>query len=605
MERGTTGNNDLGVGSRRTSNTSDQLSGNSSSKGQSDKFTDVRSSLFSRFSIRNRMLLGGGLIFGAWIVCIVIAANGLSMSRASSRDQQAVFTSAAQVDSAYQGWLTDDDQSHIYIGLAEQVGKSQPGGSQSTVSQPGGPQSTVSQPGGPQSNSSLAGLMSSSWDQVVAGYKQAEGELTKLGDSQFSQIAQEAQQANQDLTQYNQFTMQFYSQAQAGNVAGAIATLTVANSQVSSALQADFNRLISTSKTLSASYQNSVETSVHRNLMILWIITLLGVVVGIGLILLPIIFSIAKPSRDILEALAEVEGGSLVTRSRVGGDDEFSQISKRLNRTLDTQQQIVAALASRAEELHKVATEISSNAKVVVDVAAENLNRNAAMASATMSVGQGASATAAAADELQASISDISAQASNASHVASQAVANVSQAALKVSTLKTNSLEVGNIAQVIDKIADKTNLLALNATIEAARAGESGKGFAVVANEVKDLAAQTRDATANIALMIESVQNEISETVDAITQIDSIVSKINESQMAIASSVEEQRAAASEIARTINDVALSTQIMKTAIEETSEAADKVEATANSNREAAQGLMSVSSEFQQITRRFKF
>ncbi len=595
MERGTTGNNDLGVGSRRTSNTSDQLSGNSSSKGQSDKFTDVRSSLFSRFSIRNRMLLGGGLIFGAWIVCIVIAANGLSMSRASSRDQQAVFTSAAQVDSAYQGWLTDDDQSHIYIGLAEQVGKSQPGGSQSTVSQPGGP----------QSNSSLAGLMSSSWDQVVAGYKQAEGELTKLGDSQFSQIAQEAQQANQDLTQYNQFTMQFYSQAQAGNVAGAIATLTVANSQVSSALQADFNRLISTSKTLSASYQNSVETSVHRNLMILWIITLLGVVVGIGLILLPIIFSIAKPSRDILEALAEVEGGSLVTRSRVGGDDEFSQISKRLNRTLDTQQQIVAALASRAEELHKVATEISSNAKVVVDVAAENLNRNAAMASATMSVGQGASATAAAADELQASISDISAQASNASHVASQAVANVSQAALKVSTLKTNSLEVGNIAQVIDKIADKTNLLALNATIEAARAGESGKGFAVVANEVKDLAAQTRDATANIALMIESVQNEISETVDAITQIDSIVSKINESQMAIASSVEEQRAAASEIARTINDVALSTQIMKTAIEETSEAADKVEATANSNREAAQGLMSVSSEFQQITRRFKF
>ncbi len=595
LERGTTGNNDLGVGSRRTSNTSDQLSGNSSSKGQSDKFTDVRSSLFSRFSIRNRMLLGGGLIFGAWIVCIVIAANGLSMSRASSRDQQAVFTSAAQVDSAYQGWLTDDDQSHIYIGLAEQVGKSQPGGSQSTVSQPGGP----------QSNSSLAGLMSSSWDQVVAGYKQAEGELTKLGDSQFSQIAQEAQQANQDLTQYNQFTMQFYSQAQAGNVAGAIATLTVANSQVSSALQADFNRLISTSKTLSASYQNSVETSVHRNLMILWIITLLGVVVGIGLILLPIIFSIAKPSRDILEALAEVEGGSLVTRSRVGGDDEFSQISKRLNRTLDTQQQIVAALASRAEELHKVATEISSNAKVVVDVAAENLNRNAAMASATMSVGQGASATAAAADELQASISDISAQASNASHVASQAVANVSQAALKVSTLKTNSLEVGNIAQVIDKIADKTNLLALNATIEAARAGESGKGFAVVANEVKDLAAQTRDATANIALMIESVQNEISETVDAITQIDSIVSKINESQMAIASSVEEQRAAASEIARTINDVALSTQIMKTAIEETSEAADKVEATANSNREAAQGLMSVSSEFQQITRRFKF
>ncbi len=74
--------------------------------------------------------------------------------------------------------------------------------------------------------------------------------------------------------------------------------------------------------------------------------------------------------------------------------------------------------------------------------------------------------------------------------------------------------------------------------------------------------------------------------------------------MSIASSVEEQRAAAAEIARTINDVAMSTEIMRTAIEETSEAADKVKATASSNNQAAESLLSVSGEFQQLTVRFR-
>jgi methyl-accepting chemotaxis protein len=175
--------------------------------------------------------------------------------------------------------------------------------------------------------------------------------------------------------------------------------------------------------------------------------------------------------------------------------------------------------------------------------------------------------------EMSASISEIGRQAETATQTAETAVARASEIGRIVNGLTEVAGRVAGVLGLIRDIAGKTNLLALNATIEAARAGEAGRGFAVVATEVKSLANQTTDATAEIEAQISGVQQTAQEAADAISEITAVINGMNESTGAIFAAVTQQSAATQEIVRNVTEASAKTQEVASVISEVKAAAD--------------------------------
>ncbi|MCK2166450.1 methyl-accepting chemotaxis protein [Thalassospira xiamenensis] len=165
-----------------------------------------------------------------------------------------------------------------------------------------------------------------------------------------------------------------------------------------------------------------------------------------------------------------------------------------------------------------------------------------------------AQSLSAATEEMVAAIDEISSQITQFSGIAKNAVEHSATSQAEMRNLQEVADEVGQVVQLITKIADQTNLLALNATIEAARAGDAGKGFAVVAGEVKSLANQTAKATDEITRKIERIQSVSRNSTEAINNIGTVIGSIDNYVTAIVGAVEEQNATTREIARNVDFV---------------------------------------------------
>tara|TARA_R110002124_G_scaffold280622_1_gene454055 strand:+ start:476 stop:1861 length:1386 start_codon:yes stop_codon:yes gene_type:complete len=203
-----------------------------------------------------------------------------------------------------------------------------------------------------------------------------------------------------------------------------------------------------------------------------------------------------------------------------------------------------------------------------VDFSLHASNAMAAVSRATgetRNVDTRAQGMAAAIEELDASIGQISQISSSASSGLGQCVETsaasadaVRGAAEKMSVidesydvigqriddLQAASGQIGDIVETIANIASQTNLLALNATIEAARAGDAGRGFAVVASEVKTLSGQTQKATEDIRTRIEHLQQQVS----------AIVSTVDQSKGAVAAGISASEQAAERVQNSVDQL---------------------------------------------------
>ena len=147
---------------------------------------------------------------------------------------------------------------------------------------------------------------------------------------------------------------------------------------------------------------------------------------------------------------------------------------------------------------------------------------------------------AAAAEQLNASVQEISVAMVRSKDTASAAVERVEVADQQAQRLSTAAGSMSSIVELIGDITGQINLLALNATIESARAGEAGRGFAVVASEVKNLANQAKQATDKIGSEIGNLNGISSDVVDALGAIKSAIQNVSEYVASTAAAVEEQ-----------------------------------------------------------------
>lgn len=257
----------------------------------------------------------------------------------------------------------------------------------------------------------------------------------------------------------------------------------------------------------------------------------------------------------------------------------------------------VEEMSGTIRNLASASEQTSTSVSQVGDLASHMSGSISTLSDSSRDVAFLVSNVATAVKEINISLNEINRNCERSIHITADASEKASDTNSIIAKLDNSSKQIEKIINVINDIADQTNMLALNAAIEAAGAGEAGKGFAVVANEVKELAKQTAEATDEIGQQIENMQLNMSDAVKAVGTITEVIDEINIITNTIAAAVTEQSASTGEI---LNAVVKSSERVNQITGEIGEIAANSQNTARSIMEASKGIKEIARSAAEIS-----
>jgi twitching motility protein PilJ len=326
----------------------------------------------------------------------------------------------------------------------------------------------------------------------------------------------------------------------------------------------------------------------------------------------------------LLDELGSLADGDLTVEATVT-EDITGAIADSINYAIEKLRELVATINETAIMVDSAAKQTESTA-VHMARAADNQNRE--IRAATESIMSMASSIEEVSGNAERS-SDVARHSVEVAHKGGEAVRRtidgmnairetIQDTSKRIKRLGESSQEIGNIVELINDIAEQTNILALNASIQASMAGEAGRGFAVVADEVQRLAERSTNATKQIEVLVRTIQSDTNEAVvsmersttdvvggallaenagAALDEIEQVSNQIASLVQNISGSAREQASAAADVTRRTNKLKQISDQTGKATTATASAISKLSVLASQLRQTVAGFTLPNSAFE--------